>query len=156
MPTPHFTRRQLRRTTAVTLLAWGFALLSGVVNACQIQPSVPGQHSSAVAVAGAPVGGASGPGAPRHIEPGHHAAGAEHDRPVNDAGQAGCLKFCADESSVVAKSKTAQPDLPGLAVMVSSPWRSATSVASAAPWWSLERPASQGPPLVIRLLRLTI
>ncbi len=75
---------------------------------------------------------------------------------MNGAGQAGCLKFCADESSVVAKSKTAQPDLPGLAFMISSPWRSATLVASAAPWRSLERPASHGPPLAIRLLRLTI
>lgn len=156
MPTLHFNRRQLRRTTGVTLFAWVFALLSGVVNACQIQPYVPGHHSSDVSMAAAPVGGDSIPGAPPHIELAHHAAGAEHDGPVNDAGQAGCLKLCADESSAVAKGKTAQHDLPGLAVMVSGLWRSATLVATAAPWRSLERPASQGPPLVIRLLRLTI
>ncbi len=156
MPTLHFTRRKMRRTAGVTLFAWVFALLSGVVNACQIQPYGPGQHSSDVSVAGAPFAGDSRPGAPRRIELAHHAAGAEHDGPVNDAGEAGCLKFCADESSTVAKGKTAQPDLPGPVAGVSGLWRSATFFAIAAPGASAERPASQGPPLVIRFLRMTI
>lgn len=39
--------------------------------------------------------------------------------PTTDAGKAGCLKFCDDESSTVAKGKTAQTDVPGAVVVAS-------------------------------------
>jgi hypothetical protein len=40
--------------------------------------------------------------------------------------------------------------------MASAPWLPAVQVAAAAQWWPVERPASVGPPLFLRLLRLTI
>ena len=139
-----FHRRRLQGTVWVTLLAWSLALLAGMVNACQIQP-----HGAGLA---APVASTQWP----HVGYGRDDGHAEHDAPTSDPGKAGCFKFCDDESSTVAKGTTAQPDLPGAALMSSLHWRSATSAATAATWRPVERPASRGPPLVIRFLRLTI
>ena len=151
------TRRQSRRTTCVTLFAWLFALLSGAVNACLIQPSATDLARSNMSLEGPLVGELAGPGrATRPIENARHHADDEHGGPVDDLGQAGCLKFCADESSAVTKSKAAQADLPGPFFVSRVDWQPASPVADAAPWRSVDRLASQGPPLFIRLLRLTI
>lgn len=91
----------------------------------------------------------------------HDAGPADHDadsgrgEPVQHGGEAVCLKFCADESSALAKSKASQADLPG-PVLAGAPWSPAVQVAAAAQWRPVERPASVGPPLFLRLLRLTI
>lgn len=91
------------------------------------------------------------------VEYSHHEGQAAHDSPTTDAGKAGCLKFCDDESSTFAKSKTAQTDLLGPVVVASVEWRSTVPKATATMWRSAGRPApSQGPPLVIRFMRLTI
>jgi hypothetical protein len=82
-------------------------------------------------------------------------AGLGHEHPTVDAGKAGCLKFCADESSTLAKGHKTQHDLPGPAPMAGVQATSVIAVATVAPWRPVERPASLGPPLVIRLLRLT-
>ena len=131
----HFTRQQLRRTACVALLAWVFALFSGVANACLIQPVAP---------------------VDRHLEHAHHHAADETGGPDNDGGKAGCLKFCTDESSALTKTKTSHADLPGPTLLASVDWQSATPVAAVVPWRPVERPASVGPPLFLRLLRLTI
>ncbi len=157
MTTLPFTRRHLRRSACVTLFAWLFALLSGAVNACLIQPSATDLVRSNLSLVGPVVGEVAGPGqAARLIEDAQHRAGDEHGGPLDDLGEAGCLKFCADESSAVAKSKAAQADLPGPFFVSRVDWQPASPVADAAPWRSVDRPAAQGPPLFIRLLRLTI
>ena len=130
-----FTRQQLQRTACVALFAWVFALFSGVANACLIQPVAP---------------------ADRPIEHDHHHADDERGEPNQDSGKAGCLKFCADESSALAKSKASHADLPGPILLATVHWPLATPDAAVAPWHSVERPASVGPPLFLRLLRLTI
>jgi len=156
LPMP-FTRRQMRRTAGVTLFAWLFALLSGAVNACLIQPSATDLARSNVLLVGPTVGEVAGPGqATRQIESAQHHAHDEHAGPADDLGQVGCLKFCADDSSAVTKSKAAQADLLGPFFVSRLDWQPASPVADAAPWRSVDRPASQGPPLFIRLLRLTI
>jgi hypothetical protein len=157
MLTLPFTRRQSRRTACVTLFAWLFALLSGAVNACLIQPSATALARSKVSLVGPLVGEVAGPGqATRQIEDAQHRADDEHGGPLDDLGEAGCLKFCADESSAVTKSKAAQADLPVPFFVSGVDWQPASPVAEVAPWRSIDRPASQGPPLFIRLLRLTI
>ncbi len=139
-----FHPRRLRFTVRVTLLAWVLALLAGMVNACQLQPRGTGTSGSIAATQ-------------EHRaehDDGHGRAG-NHD-PAVDPSKAGCLKFCDDESSALAKGKSALPDLPAPAMLASADWRPAMPVANATTWRSVERPASQGPPLVIRFLRLTI
>jgi hypothetical protein len=134
MTPAHFTRQQLRRTAWVALLAWVFALLSGVANACLIQPLAPVDRQ---------VG---------HVH--HHAS--EASGLDQDGGRAGCLKFCADESSALAKNKASHADLPGPLLLASIHWQLATTVAAVVQWHPVERPATVGPPLFIRFLRLTI
>jgi hypothetical protein len=56
----------------------------------------------------------------------------------------------------LAKSKASQADVPGQVPLAGAPWSSAVQVAAAARWQAVERPASVGPPLFLRLLRLTI
>lgn len=130
-----FTRQQLRRTAYVALFAWVFALFSGVANACLIQPVAP---------------------VDRQVEHAHHHADDESGGPDGNDGKAGCLKFCADKSSALAKNKAAHVDLPDTILVTNVHWQLATPVAVAAPWHQVERPASVGPPLFLRLLRLTI
>jgi hypothetical protein len=131
----HFTRRQLRRTAWVAVLAWVFALLSGVANACLIQPVAP---------------------ADRQVEPVHHHASEAGGDLDHRGDKSGCLKFCADESSALAKSKASHADLPDSLFLASDHWQLATPVAAVPPWHPVERPAAVGPPLFIRFLRLTI
>ncbi len=155
-----FHRRYLHRTVWVTLLAWVLALLAGVANACQLQP--PGALVSGTATGSPSAERGTHPMAAFHIEHGHHDAHALHDGAAPDddaapdAGKAGCLKFCDDESSTMPQGKTAQGDVPGPVLVASINWHSALPTATVPVWRSAERPASQGPPLVIRLLRLTI
>lgn len=157
MPTLPFTRRHLRRSACVTLFAWLFALLSGAVNACLIQPSATDLARANLSLVAPLIGEVAGPGqATRPIEDAQHHAHDEHGGPVGDLGEVGCLKFCADESSAVTKSKAPQAELTGPFIVSRVDWQPASPVADVAPWRSVDRPASQGPPLVIRLLRLTI
>jgi hypothetical protein len=152
----HFTRRQLRHTACVALFAWVFALLSGVANACLTQATERGAAFFGLTRAATMTGCDSGLATCAH-DPGqaHHHAGSAHDEPVQDAGKAACLKFCADESSALAKSNASQADLPSPVLMAGARWSPAMPVAAPAQWPQVERPASVGPPLFLRLLRLT-
>ena len=160
MPTLTFNRRHLRRTACVTLLAWALALLSGVVNACLLQP-----HRQAASASSA----TSSPGLADaglidstvvYVEHSHHdnhqARQDDRGGTTKDAGQAGCLKFCSDESSTLAKGKFTQADLPNPVVVAVVVWPSKAPLPMGTLRRSAERPASPGPPLVIRFLRLTI
>lgn len=152
----HITRQQLRHTACVALFAWVFALVSGVANACLTPAAEPGAATFALAV-GAPTARCDSGAATcaRDAVPAHHHADAEPGDPVPDGGKAVCLKFCADGSSALVKSKTSQADLPGPVLLASAQWLPAMPVTAAVPWQPVERPASVGPPLFLRLLRLT-
>ena len=149
-----FNRRQQRHTAWVTLFAWMFALMSGVANACLTQPNAPAGLAPA-SQADPLVGGTAG-SVKRQHEPIRHHGADEDDGLGKHSAEEGCLRFCADESSAVTKSKTAQCDLLGAIFMASVQWPSSVPVVAAAEWTSVERPASVGPPLFIRLRRLTI
>ena len=153
----HFTRQQLRHTACVALLAWVFALVSGVANACLLQTAKPGAAAFSFAAGTQKVGCGSDVAPCEHdAGPAHHHADSGRSEPGQHGGKAVCLKFCADESSALAKSKASQADLPGPALLAGAPWSPAVQVAAAAQWRPVERPASVGPPLFLRLLRLTI
>jgi hypothetical protein len=140
--------RASRHTAWLMLVAWLFALTTGVVNACVL-------------------GGASAP-TPRFVAdlpPAHSAAAvterhedgpaAHHDRERNQASDS-CLKFCDDESSALPKGSTPLLD-PGVVFVAAVQWHVAVvAIANVATSLWLQRPIVQGPPLVIRLLRLTL
>lgn len=153
----HFSRRQLRHAACLALFAWVFALVSGVANACLVQAAEPGAVAFSHPV-GTRTGGCDSGVAPREHVAGsaRHHADSERGEPAPYGGKAVCLKFCADESSALAKSKTSQADLPGPVHLARAPWSPAVQVAAAAQWQAIERPASVGPPSFLRLLRLTI
>jgi len=152
-----FTRQQLRHTACVTLFAWMFALLSGVANACLTQPKARAAPGSISSQENPVVGGTSVP-VTRQVQHVHHhgASVNQHDGPGGHSATQGCLKFCADQSSAVTKTPAPQAEPPGPVVVASAQWQSASHVAAASQWLHFERPASVGPPLFIRLLRLTI
>jgi hypothetical protein len=151
------TRRQLRHTAYVTLFAWVFGLLSGAANACLIQPNPAAEFGFIASRTGAEAGDAAGPATQpvRHV---HHRGEDEDtgDGLVDDTAKAGCLKFCAEETSVVTKSKAGPAEALGPVSVFSGQWQLAPPVAGALEWTPVERPATVGPPLFIRLLRLTI
>lgn len=155
MLTPRFNRRSLRRVAATSLFAWVFALLSGVVNACLVPQHAPGDGRSVRSLpnlqADAPVHAAQvGDHTHRHADHGQ-------DDAVNEVAKAACVKFCVEEPSALAQAKLAQPELPMLAGPAGARWPVATAlVTAAAPWLRGEQPATVGPPLFIRLLRLTL
>ena len=159
MPTLHFHHRHLRRTAWVTLVAWVLATLVGVASACQLGPNAPAAPTG-VAAASDGSGGSSARSVDLaqvpHTEHRDHAAPTAHEGGTRDPAQAGCLKFCKDRASTVAKGKTVPADVPGAMPAARIDWPSTVAAADLAIGRSAKRPASQGPPLVIRFLRLTL
>jgi hypothetical protein len=90
-----------------------------------------------------------------HTENSGHAGVGRHEGQT-DSGKTACLKFCEDESSTAAKGETAQADFPGVVVATSIDWQLAQPVAISATGRSIDRQGSQGPPLFVRFLRLTL
>ena len=159
MPTLAFNRRQLRHTACVTLMAWVLALMSGVLNACLLQPH--GETASVSSVTSSPEFADAGllDSTVAHVDHSHHDGHPPQrggDDASKDAGKAGCLKFCSDESSTLAKGKFTQADLPNPVVVAVVEWPSMAPLPMGTLRRSAERRASPGPPLVIRFLRLTI
>lgn len=74
----------------------------------------------------------------------------------DDPAKAGCLKFCADESSAVVKGKALHADALVSVHLFGVVWQLMAPVVASSEWNPVERPASVGPPLFIRLRRLTI
>jgi hypothetical protein len=156
MPTLHFHRRHLRRTAWVTLVAWVLATLVGVASACQLGPNASTAPGGVAAASDLP--GARGVDLAQvlHTEHRDHAAPTAHEGGTRDPAQAGCLKFCKDRASTVAKGKTVPADVPGAMPAARIDWPSTVAAADLVIGRSAKRPASQGPPLVIRFLRLTL
>lgn len=138
----------------MSLFAWVFALLSGVVNACLVPQHAPGTGRSVQSFpnpqAEASVhAGQVGDHTHRHADHGPNDA-------LNAVAKAACVKFCVEEPSALAQAKLAQPELPMLAGPAAAHWPVATALVTAAPWLRGDQPATVGPPLFIRLLRLTL
>lgn len=140
-----------RHTVWVMLFAWLLALTTGVINACVLNipstatrgmsPGSQAAHFSRVVA---------------DIE--HHDGGlfAHHQHELNGAND-NCLKFCDDESSALSKGSTSSTLDPGAALVAAVQFPGAVvPVTHAGTGLSLQRPTAQGPPLVIRLLRLTL
>ena len=148
-------RRRLRQFAWVALFAWVSALAAGVANAC---------------VAAVPGSAPQGHETHRHTHvpddnARHHLVSAmavTHDitphsvpGPLPDVGKQGCLKFCDDASS--ALSKKAGPDAATLAHVLLVGFRiQPVRIEGDEARLPLERPSAQGPPLIIRLLRLSL
>lgn len=159
MPANHFYRRQLRRTAWVTLVAWLFALAAGVANACALSPEGPaGRWVSSVShfgVAAQDSAEGSPDGAGHDGDHDHGGAVLPHGH-GHDAGKVSCLKFCDDESSTIAKVQLPAVDVgPGLVTMAAA-WSPMAAIGGRGFRRAPERPGSQGPPLVIRFLRLAL
>ena len=148
--------RAKRRTVTVVLVAWVFALMAGIANACILQDGEPGH---------------SGPkhenGSFSHMTGGHaHASVAsqvvvheEDGEPTNDAGtyKDSCKKFCDSESSTALKKKGDHtPDFGHTAAHVVGAFlqkpASVASVLQPIGGWA----TPLGPSISIRLLRLTL
>lgn len=153
MPSQPFPRRFLRRTVWVTLVAWVLVWGAGVANACQLPTHGPGVATVVASLHDRSIEVGMRPMPAPHTESRHHDG---HAAPAGPANNAGCCKFCKDASSTVVKSNPVQADVLGPALVTSVAWPAAVRTASVAMWWPTARPASQGPPLVVRLLRLTI
>lgn len=158
MPAYFFARR-LRRTVWAMLVFWLFATVAGVVNACVLTPTGPVERSVVRAgITTLDPQADAGTGAHTDTDPGgHHEQVASVPSHGHDgqSGKVSCLKFCDDESSALTKGKL-PVDLGVSLLTVLEPWNSAAAIGSVASQKSLERPDSQGPPLVIRFLRLTL
>jgi hypothetical protein len=151
-----FHQRAKRRIVWATLLGWVLALLAGVANACLLQDHDFRIPASAASAHEGPGGRDMNAALPFHVEHANQDGAALNAGHSRDAAKAGCLKFCDDESSTVAKVQPLQLDLPGPVLLARIDWQTALPVATVAMRRVAERPASQGPPLVIRFLRLTI
>ena len=150
-----FQRRHLRSTAVLTLLAWVFALLAGVVNACQLQTYTPGTLAPVVSTHGDFAERGMYAGQALHVEKADHDV-ADGYEGGSGTGKTGCLKFCDDESSTIAQAQVSYVDLVGMVTVASIDWLAAMPNATGAPLRQVERPVSQGPSLFIRFLRLTI
>lgn len=154
-----FNRQQLRRTAAVMLVAWVFALCSGVAHACLLSAdSAMGTPALALS-AGAPAMhlDRSQQGTLDHVHPvtGHH-DGAPAGNPADDSGKDACLKFCADESSALTKDKGSPADPAASQPLAFVPRQPPALRSLPGARQPAEGPAQAGPLLFLRLLRLTI
>ncbi len=148
-----FTRRKLRHTARLTLFAWVFALLSGTANACLLQLTPQAELEAIQSRAGTSVSDTAGH-ATQPVQHVHHQG--EDDGDGNDPAKVVCLKFCADESSAVVKGKALHADALFSVHLFGVVWQLTAPVVAPSEWIPVERPASVGPPLFIRLRRLTI
>lgn len=140
--------RTRRHTASMVLLAWLFALASGLANACLLE--VRETHSHVVAT------GASGVAPASAILPGH--AGAVADGIDESHFRAPCLKVCDDGSRSVPQQELtlAQSD-PGPAPLLAVLWTTpAESVVLVPRRIDDPQPATPALPIRVRFSRLAI
>ena len=134
----------------LALLAWEFALASGMANACQLVE--PGKHSH-----GAPQHASSAPHTHAAGVLADHADGVDDHDDYSDASKESCLKACDDGSNAQIKLQTGV-DLtdPGLAPFIAFAWNAATPVALAPSRFDDLQVPILGPPFRLRYPRLTL
>ncbi len=135
-----FANRRASRTTAlVVLLAWLFALASGVANACLLEARGTHAHDAQTAA----------------VSAGHAGAVASH---VDDANaKESCLKVCSDSAqSPTRPDREVAPADIGLASVVAVLWNP-TAPLAAAPQRVPDDPLPvTGPPIRVRFSRLAL
>lgn len=134
----------------MALWAWLFALTTGVANACLVPTHASHTEHEEHQHTPAPHGHGDHEAA-RRVQ----WASAEHADPEHP-GLANCLKFCDDQSSALSKKGGAEFDQALVSVPVVAVRAQAAHVTDALARLSLDPPGAQGPPLVIRLLRLAL
>ena len=141
------TARSKRRTAFVVLMAWLFALVSGVANACLLE--TPAMHSTGAQVA------PSNADHPAEVMVQHEAAAGHDEHPAGS--KESCLKACDDGTHTLIKVHAGvdQTD-PGPAPLVTTLW-SAAMPAFLMPHRAeeLHVPLCE-PPLRVRYSRLTL
>ncbi|MDO9286694.1 MAG: hypothetical protein Q7U26_17515 [Aquabacterium sp.] len=151
-----FRRRHLQRIVWLTLVGWLFALASGVVNACLTAPSAVQRSGAAQAtMAGGAAHRANVRAGDHHASEGQTVAALQLPHERSAAAQS-CQKFCDDEASALSKGVSSSVDLPASSVVAFFHWPLDVPGSSAAVHWLRWQTTAQGPPLVIRLLRLTL
>lgn len=135
-----------RRLCGVMLLVWLFAVLSGTVNACVLtERSAPAhtEHMDHVAIALHDHA---------HDHPGASPAGLRH---VDE--HLVCHKFCKDQSASLTPFKSAHDqDFHPVLLVLGSALLPDAWAAQPVPPAVEHRPPAHGPPVYIRLLRLTL
>ena len=128
--------------------AWLFGVLSGTVNACVLADQASDQAPGA-------------PATQHHHEHQHaHEAvhGHEHAQPADHQADEHvlCHKFCKDQSLTLPHHKglSEQDFSPALIALSDPVLPPEPAIPPTARW--MDGPQAQGPPLVIRLLRLTL
>ena len=135
-----------RKTAAMLLLAWLFALASGVANACLLETHNTHTHVVAAASEGAQVSA---------VMAGHTGAVA-HEGDESPAVKAPCLKVCDESSNVLATQLSkAQADT-APAPLVSLLWLVAAADRVAPSQSGDPGPAAPERPLRVRYARLAL
>lgn len=136
-----FSNRRTRHHIAlVVLLAWLFALASGVANACLLEERGTHAHDAPAAV----------------VSAGHAGAVAGHADDSHGA-KANCLKVCSDgaQSPTTPDLKAVQADI-GLAPVVAVLWNPAAPLAAGPHRVTDDPPLAAGPPIRVRFSRLAL
>ena len=138
--------RRKGNTAIVMLVLWLFAVSSGIVNACVLEP-----HGTDAYFAGVQRSTHATPALAGHAE-----ALVGHDGPFENS-QAPCLKVCDDSSQALIKLKTFF-DLAdrGLALTDSMLWAAAMQVVSAHGHMDSSASATSEPPVRMRYSRLAL
>ena len=139
------TRRN-GKTALIMLLLWLFAISSGIVNACVLEP-----HGTDAYFAGVQPSTLATPTVAGHAE-----ALVGHDGPFDNS-RAPCLKVCDDSSQALIKLK-AFFDLAdrGPALTDSMLWAAAIQVVSAHRHMDSSASATSEPPVRVRYSRLAL
>lgn len=134
---PH--RRASRFTASVVLLAWLFALASGVANACLLEARSTHAHDAQAAA----------------VSAGHAGAVASHDD--GNRTRESCLKVCGDgaQCPTTPDAKVVQADI-GLASVVAVLWHPAAPLAAASRRGVDDPPRAAGPPIRVRFSHLAL
>lgn len=131
--------RTSRITGSVVLLAWLFALASGVANACLLETRGTHAHDAQAAA----------------VSAGHAGAVTSHDG--GNRARDSCLKVCSDgaQSLTTPDLKGVQADN-GLAPVVAVLWNPAAPLAAAPQRGAADPQRAAGPPVRVRFPRLAL
>ncbi len=138
--------RRKRSTPLVMLLLWLFAVSSGIVNACVLDPHGTDAHLAGVQ----PSDHAT------TAMPGHAETGADHEG-HQDSSKAPCTKVCDDGSQTLIKQ---QPSFDvtdrGPALTDSIHWTAAASIVAPNRLFDYPPTATSEPPVRLRYPRLAL
>jgi hypothetical protein len=146
--------RSKRNTSFVVLLAWLFALASGVVNACLLETPRSHSHPHSQAVEGQGLAATASQAPAEWVAHGTGSAGHGDDA---DNAKESCLKVCDDGTNALPKASSGVDHTdPGPAALVSTKWAGSTQVTLVPRRLEDLVVPSLGPPLRVRYSRLAL